>query len=70
MIVIGTNASWGIEVRDQIERFGRDVGARLQASNYAQMAAAFGMASWRVVSETELAAMTVSRSCLTPAAPS
>lgn len=54
MIVIGNNGSWGIEVRDQIERFGRDVGTRLQFANYAQIAEGFGMSSWRVESEAKL----------------
>ena len=56
MIVIGNNGAWGIEVRDQLERFGREVGARLQFANYAQMASAFGMSSWRIESEDDLEA--------------
>jgi acetolactate synthase-1/2/3 large subunit len=54
MIVIANNGSWGIEVRDQIERFGREVGTRLQFADLHKMASAFGMASWRVKSENDL----------------
>jgi acetolactate synthase I/II/III large subunit len=54
LIVIGNNGSWGIEVRDQVERFGRDVATRLQHADYTHLASAFGMASWRIEAEADL----------------
>jgi acetolactate synthase I/II/III large subunit len=54
LIVIGNNGSWGIEVNDQLERFGRDVATRLQYADYARMASAFGMAAFRIETERDL----------------
>ena len=55
MIVVGNNGCWAIEVRDQIERFGREVDTRLQFADYAMMARAFGMKAWRIETEDALA---------------
>ncbi len=54
LIVIANNGSWAIEVRDQEESYGKEVGTRLQFSDYAAMARAFGMHGERVSSESEL----------------
>lgn len=55
MIVVGNNGAWAIEVRDQLDRFGHEVGTRLQSADYAMMARAFGMASWRIDDEDGMA---------------
>lgn len=55
MIVVSNNGSWAIEVRDQIERFGKIVGTELQFSDYAQMARSFGLKAWRIEGEDALA---------------
>jgi len=57
MLVISNNGSWAIEVRDQLDRFQRVVGTRLQFADYAGMARAFGMRAWRVEEEAHLAPM-------------
>src|SRR5690606_39155264 len=54
MIVVSNNGSWAIEVRDQMENFGRVVGTELQFADYAGMARAFGMKAWRVASHQEI----------------
>jgi Thiamine pyrophosphate enzyme, C-terminal TPP binding domain len=43
LIVVSNNGSWAIEVRDQQETHGKVVGTRLQYSDYAAMARAFGL---------------------------
>ena len=48
MIVVANNGSWAIEVRDQQESFGKVVGTRLQFSDHAAMARAFGLHAERV----------------------
>ncbi len=48
LIVVANNGSWAIEVRDQQETHGRVVGTRLQFSDHAAMARAFGMHGERV----------------------
>jgi acetolactate synthase-1/2/3 large subunit len=48
LIVIANNGAWQIEVNDQIERFGKVVGTRLQFADHAAMARAFGMHGQRV----------------------
>jgi acetolactate synthase-1/2/3 large subunit len=48
LIVIANNGSWAIEVRDQQENHGRVVGTRLQFSDHAAMARAFGVHAERV----------------------
>lgn len=54
MIVVSNNGAWAIEVRDQLERFGRVVGTELQFANYAAMAQAFGMQAWRIERSDEI----------------
>jgi len=48
LIVVANNGSWGIEVRDQLETFGKVVGTRLQFADHAAMARAFGLHAERV----------------------
>jgi acetolactate synthase I/II/III large subunit len=43
LIVVANNGSWAIEVRDQLESFGREVGTRLQFADHAAMARGFGL---------------------------
>lgn len=54
MIVVSNNGSWAIEVRDQLERFGKVVGTQLQAADYAAMARGFGLKAWRVENEEDI----------------
>jgi acetolactate synthase-1/2/3 large subunit len=55
LIVVSNNGSWGIEVRDQMERFGKAVGTELQFADYAAMARAFGLQAWRIEGEDAIA---------------
>ena len=48
LIVVANNGAWQIEVHDQTDTHGKVVGTRLQSSDYAQMARAFGMHAERV----------------------
>ena len=48
LIVVANNSAWQIEVHDQTDTHGKVVGTRLQSSDYAQMARAFGMHAERV----------------------
>ena len=48
LVVVANNGSWAIEVRDQQESHGKVVGTRLQFSDHAAMARAFGMHAERV----------------------
>jgi acetolactate synthase-1/2/3 large subunit len=48
VIVVANNGAWQIEVDDQLKTYGRVVGTRLQFSDYAAMARAFGMHAERV----------------------
>lgn len=48
LIVVANNGSWAIEVRDQQETHGKVVGTRLQFSDHAAMARAFGLHAERV----------------------
>ena len=48
LIVVANNGSWAIEVRDQHETHGREVGTRLQYADHAAMARAFGLHGERV----------------------
>lgn len=48
VIIIANNGAWQIEVDDQKTTYGEVVGTRLQVSNYAGMARAFGMYAERV----------------------
>ena len=56
LIVVANNGSWAIEVRDQQESFGKVVGTRLQFSDYAAMARAFGLHGERVERAEDLPA--------------
>jgi acetolactate synthase-1/2/3 large subunit len=48
VIAVANNGAWQIEVDDQQKTYGRVVGTRLQFSDYAGMARAFGMHAERV----------------------
>ena len=48
IIIVANNGSWGIEVRDQIDNYGKVVGTKLQFSNYSLMAKSFGLHSVKV----------------------
>ncbi|TFZ03519.1 thiamine pyrophosphate-binding protein [Ramlibacter rhizophilus] len=54
LIVVANNGSWAIEVRDQQESHGKVVGTRLQYSDHAAMARAFGMHAERVEKAEDL----------------
>jgi acetolactate synthase-1/2/3 large subunit len=56
IFVIANNGAWQIEVQDQIDNYHRVVGTRLQFSDHAAMARAFGMYAERVNSADDLAA--------------
>ena len=53
-IVVANNGAWQIEVDDQQTTYGRVVGTRLQFSDYAAMARAFGMHAERVERSEDL----------------
>jgi len=55
LIVVANNGGWAIEVRDQLETHGRVVGTRLQYSDHASMARAFGLHGERVERAQDLA---------------
>jgi acetolactate synthase-1/2/3 large subunit len=54
LIVVANNGSWAIEVRDQQETHGKVVGTRLQFSDHAAMARAFGLHAERVKKAEDL----------------
>jgi acetolactate synthase I/II/III large subunit len=54
LIVVANNGAWQIEVHDQTDNHGKVVGTRLQVSDYAQMARAFGMHAERVEKAEDL----------------
>jgi acetolactate synthase-1/2/3 large subunit len=56
LIVVANNGAWQIEVYDQATTYGRVVGTRLQFSDYAAMARAFGMYAERVECDEDLPA--------------
>jgi acetolactate synthase-1/2/3 large subunit len=56
MIVVANNGAWQIEVHDQTDTHGKVVGTRLQFSDHAAMARAFGMHAERVERAEDLAA--------------
>jgi acetolactate synthase-1/2/3 large subunit len=56
LIVVANNGAWQIEVHDQVTTYGRVVGTRLQFSDYAAMARAFGMYAERVEHAEDLPA--------------
>jgi acetolactate synthase-1/2/3 large subunit len=55
LIVVANNGAWQIEVHDQTVTHGKVVGTRLQFSDHAAMARAFGMHGERVETEDQLA---------------
>jgi acetolactate synthase-1/2/3 large subunit len=55
LIVVANNGAWQIEVHDQTVTHGKVVGTRLQFSDHAAMARAFGMHGERVETEEQLA---------------
>jgi acetolactate synthase-1/2/3 large subunit len=54
LIVVANNGAWQIEVHDQTVTHGKVVGTRLQFSDHAAMARAFGMHGERVESQDQL----------------
>jgi acetolactate synthase-1/2/3 large subunit len=54
LIVVANNGAWQIEVHDQTVTHGKVVGTRLQFSDHAAMARAFGMHGERVETEEQL----------------
>lgn len=54
MVVVANNGAWQIEVHDQNDTHGKVVGTKLQVSDYAQMARAFGMHAERVENAEDL----------------
>jgi len=48
LVVVANNGAWAIEVRDQIESYGKVVGTRLKFSDYAAMAKGLGLYAERV----------------------
>jgi acetolactate synthase-1/2/3 large subunit len=56
LVVVANNGAWAIEVRDQIESYGKVVGTRLKFSDYAAMAKGLGLYAERVEREEDLKA--------------
>ncbi len=56
LIVIANNAAWQIEVRDQDETYGRNIGTKLQDVDYAAIARAYGLHAQRVENAEDLPA--------------
>ena len=56
VIVVANNGAWQIEVHDQLTNYGKVAGTKLQFSDYAAMARAFGMHGERVEKADDLAA--------------
>jgi len=56
LIVVANNGAWQIEVHDQAQTHGKVVGTRLQFSDYAAMARAFGLFGERVERALDLPA--------------
>jgi acetolactate synthase I/II/III large subunit len=54
LIVVANNGAWQIEVHDQAVTHGKVVGTRLQFSDHAAMARAFGMHAERVETAEQL----------------
>jgi acetolactate synthase-1/2/3 large subunit len=54
LIIVANNGAWQIEVHDQTVTYGKIVGTKLQSSDYAAMARAFGMHAERVETEDQL----------------
>ena len=56
LVVVANNGAWAIEVRDQIESYGKVVGTRLKFSDYAAMAKGLGLYAERVERAEDLKA--------------
>ena len=56
VIVVANNGAWQIEVHDQLTNYGKVAGTKLQFSDYAAMARAFGMHGERVENAEDLPA--------------
>ncbi len=56
LVVVANNGAWQIEVHDQTDTHGKVVGTRLQFSDHAAMARAFGMHAERVTRAEDLQA--------------
>jgi thiamine pyrophosphate-dependent acetolactate synthase large subunit-like protein len=56
VIVVANNGAWQIEVHDQMTNYGKVAGTKLQFSDHAAMARAFGMHGERVEKAEELSA--------------
>ncbi|HEY2030459.1 MAG TPA: thiamine pyrophosphate-binding protein [Myxococcales bacterium] len=56
LFVVANNGAWQIEVHDQTETYGKVVGTKLQTSDYAALARAFGMHGERVERAADLPA--------------
>lgn len=54
VFIVANNGAWQIETHDQMTRYGQAVGTRLQFSDYAAMARAFGMHAERVEEAEQL----------------
>jgi acetolactate synthase I/II/III large subunit len=54
LFVVANNGAWQIEVHDQTVTYGKVVGTRLQFSDHAAMARAFGMHTERVETQEQL----------------
>jgi thiamine pyrophosphate-dependent acetolactate synthase large subunit-like protein len=54
VFIVANNGAWQIEVHDQMVRFEKTIGTRLQFSDYAAIGRAFGMYSERVEDASEL----------------
>ena len=54
VFIVANNGAWQIEVHDQMVRFGKTIGTRLQFSDYAAIGRAFGMYAERVEDAREL----------------
>jgi acetolactate synthase-1/2/3 large subunit len=54
LIIVANNGGWQIEVHDQAVTHGKIIGTRLQASDHAAMARAFGMHGERVETEEQI----------------
>ena len=56
VIVVANNGAWQIEVHDQLTNYGKVAGTKLQFSDHAAMARAFGMHGERVENADDLSA--------------
>jgi acetolactate synthase-1/2/3 large subunit len=56
LVVVANNGSWAIEVRDQVETYGKASGTALRFSDYAMMARGLGLHAQRVERAADLPA--------------